>query len=88
MGCAQRWLTALLRRPQDPLSVLERGAVAKSGASLHWGVLCLVHVAHASSLTAEIRKAVATIDQAHRLAYEGGFCGREACAFYLQASFA
>ena len=55
----------LAQRPQNAVSMLEHAwGLAEPGGFLHWGVICLMHLADAYSLTGHEPKARTAIDRA------------------------
>ena len=77
----------LAQRPQDAIALLEQAwSVAESGGSLHWGVLCYMHLADAYSMAGQQPRARSTIDHALSIAQQTGFRGREAWALFLQGN--
>ena len=68
------------------ISVLERACgLADAGGFLHYGTICLMHLADAYSLTGLPARARESVDRALKLVVDAGFRAREAWALYVRA---
>jgi tetratricopeptide (TPR) repeat protein len=77
----------LVQRSPEAVLLLENAwSLAETGAFLHYGVMCLMHLADAYSLTGQEAHATATIDRALTIARDAGYRAREAWALYLQGN--
>jgi class 3 adenylate cyclase/tetratricopeptide (TPR) repeat protein len=77
----------LAQRPHDAVPILQRGwALAESGGFVHYGAICLTHLADAYSLIGRAPAAQETIDRALTVARDGGFRAREAWALHIQGT--
>ncbi|HXV07371.1 MAG TPA: hypothetical protein VD791_05040, partial [Burkholderiales bacterium] len=75
----------LMQRPRDAIPLLERAwGLAEAGGFVYFGVVCLMHVADAYSLTGQDARAWDCAEHALKIADDADFPARKAWALYVR----
>ncbi len=86
-ACGLGYANNLVGRPQVAIEILEHAwSLSQQGAFLHWGVICLSHLADAYSLDGLHTRARQAVDQALTIVRDAGYRAREAWALYIQGN--